>query len=66
MADLVSQLLMLIVLAFCLWLGLLSTLRRMSVPLPGFVAAVLSWAAAVLSIVWTIDVLRRTGGWPLM
>jgi len=38
----------------------------MSVPLAGFVAAVLSWAVAVLSIVWPIDVLRRTGGWPLM
>ncbi len=66
MADLVSQPLKLIVLTFCLWLGLLSTFRWMSVPLVGFVAAVLSWAVAVLSIVWTIDVLRRTGGWPVM
>ena len=66
MADLVSQLLMLIVLAFCLWLGLLSTVRRMSVPLAGFVAAVLSWAVATLSIVRAADVLRRTGYWPLV
>jgi hypothetical protein len=66
MADLVSQILVLIVLAFCLSLGLLSTFRRMSVPLAGFVAAVVSWAVAMLSIVWTIDVLRRTGNWLLM
>ncbi len=66
MADLVSQILVLILLAFCLWLGLLSTFRRVNIPLAGFVAALLSWAVATLSAAWTIDVLRRIGYWPLV
>jgi membrane-anchored protein YejM (alkaline phosphatase superfamily) len=66
MADITSQILVLIVLAFCLWLGLLLTFRWMKMPLASFLAAVLSWAVATLSIAWTIDVLRGSGHWPLM
>jgi len=66
MTDLASQILVLIVLAFCLWMGLLSAFRRVNIPLAGFVAALLSWVVATLSVAWTIDVLRRTGHWPLV
>ncbi|MBI4636495.1 MAG: hypothetical protein HY727_09125 [Candidatus Rokubacteria bacterium] len=66
MADLGGQMLVLIVIAFCLWLGLLSLFRRANVPLAGFVAALLSWAVATLLLAWTIEVLRRTGYWPLV
>jgi hypothetical protein len=66
MPSLVSQILALVVLAFCFWLGLILTFNRANVPLAGFAAAIMSWVIATMSLAWALDVLRRTGGWPLV
>ena len=65
MTNLASELVVLTGLAFCLWLAILSTLRGVNVPLAGVIAAVLSWAGATLSLAWTVELLQRTGHWPL-
>lgn len=66
MADLESQILVLTVVAFCLWVSLLWPLQRMSGRLAGLIAAVLSWVGASVSAEWIVAVLRRSGFWPLV
>ncbi len=66
MADLESQILVLIAVAFCLWIGLLWPLQKMNGRLAGVIAAVLSWVGASVSAEWIVAVLRRSGFWPLV
>lgn len=66
MAELGSRIVVVALLAFCLWIGLLTLLRGVNRPLAGVLAAVLSWAVASASAAWVIAVLRRAGLWPLV
>lgn len=66
MADLGSRIVVLALVAFCLWIVLLTVLRGVNRPLAGLLAAVLSWAVAGVSAAWVIAVLRRAGLWPLV
>lgn len=64
MPDLENHMLLLTVVAFCLWLGLLATCRVVGAPLAGIIAAVMSWAGVALSLTWVVDLLRRARLWP--
>ena len=64
--DLASQIIVLTAIAFCFWIGLLWSLRRIHGRMAGVIAAVLSWAGASASAAWFVEVLRRTGFWPLV
>jgi hypothetical protein len=66
MAELASRLLVLTVVAFCLWVVLLRALRRVSPPISGIVAALVSWGGASVAAGWIVAILRRTGYWPLV
>lgn len=66
MADLASRIVVLTLIAFCLWTGLLWMLRRVPRPLAGIFAAVLSWAVASASLAWVVAALRSAGFWPLV
>ena len=60
-----SRLVVLTVVAFCFWALLLWALRRVNPPIPGIVAALVSWGGASVAAGWIVAVLRRTGYWPL-
>ena len=64
--EIASRIVVLAVVAFCLWLIFLSMFRRLGHAAAGLVAAVLSWAAASVSVAWVVDALRRSGLWPLV
>jgi hypothetical protein len=66
MPDLENRILILALVAFWLWLGLLPTCRLARVPLAGFIAAILSWGSAALSLPWVVAVLQQRGLWPLV
>lgn len=66
MAELASRLVVVTVVAFCLWVVLLRLFRRLSSPLLGIVAAILSWGAASMAADWIVAMLRRGGLWPLV
>jgi hypothetical protein len=65
MAELASRLVVLTVVAFCFWAVLLWALRRVSSPVSGIVAALLSWGGASVAAGWIVAILRRAGFWPL-
>jgi hypothetical protein len=65
-ADLASRIVVLSVVAFGFWVVLLWALRRVSNPLGGLAAAVLSWSGASVAVGWLVIVLRRVGYWPLV
>lgn len=63
--DQVDQVLVWVVLAFCLWLALSGLIRRLRVPKPVLVAATLSWIVARLFI-WAVPlVLHEMGSWSM-
>ena len=66
MADLASRLVVVTTVAFCLWIVLLVVFRRMSSPILGLVAAILSWGGASVAAGWIVTMLRRGGFWPLV
>ncbi len=66
MEDLGSQILVLTAVAFCLWIGLLWPLQKLSARRAGVIAALLSWVGASVSAEWIVAVLRRSGFWPLV
>ncbi len=63
-----SQILVLTVVAFWFWLGLLWMLRKLNGrgSVAVVVAAILSWVGATASLAWVVAVLRRAGLWPLV
>ena len=66
LADLPSRLLVLVVIAFAVWLGLLLTFRRLPSPVAGLHAALLSWAVASMSAPWVVGALQHHHVWPLV
>jgi hypothetical protein len=66
MAELVSRLLIVTVMAFGLWLVLLVLFRRPSSTIFGLVAAIVSWGGASLAVGWIVPMLQRSGLWPLV
>jgi hypothetical protein len=45
---------------------LLVVFRRVSSPILGLVAAILSWGGASVAAGWIVTMLRRGGFWPLV
>ena len=66
MDHLASQVLVLIVVAFVVWVWLLLLLRRVQDPIVGVLAALLSWALASVSVPWLVDALQHHHAWPLL
>jgi hypothetical protein len=64
--DLASRIVVITVVAFGLWVVLLLTLRRLTHPLDGLVAAGLSWLGASVVTGWIVEFLQRAGFWPLV
>jgi len=66
MGNLVSQLLVLVIVAFVVWVWLLLLLRRVQEPMAGLLAALLSWALASVCVPWVVDALQHHHVWPLL
>ena len=66
MGDLASRLVVLVAVAFAVWLCLLVTFRRLPGPLAGLLAALLSWGVASVSAAWVVAVLQQDRLWPLV
>jgi len=64
--DLASRIIVLTAVAFCLWIGLMWSFRRVHGRVPGLVAAALSWAGASASAAWFVEVLKHARFWPLV
>ncbi len=63
MTDPVGQVLLWVLLAFCLWLVLMELGRKLAVPDVGVAAAMLSWLVARLCLWGVPTVLHRVGPW---
>jgi hypothetical protein len=66
MDNLASQVLVLVTVAFVMWVSLLLLLRRVQEPMAGLLAAVLSWALASVSVPWLVNALQQQHVWPLL
>ena len=66
MDHLASQLLVLVTVAFVVWVSLLLLLRPVHEPMAGVVAALLSWALASASVPWLVGALQHHHVWPLL
>lgn len=64
MANVAGHITVLTVVAFWLWLSLLSVLRRVRVPMAALIAAILSWVGAALSLTFIVSLLQRVRLWP--
>lgn len=61
MTAFASAVILATVVAFGIWVVLLRVLERTRMPFAGVIAAIVSWACASLSLLWTVDVLERAG-----
>jgi hypothetical protein len=66
LGDLASRLVVLVAVAFGVWLCLLVLFRRLPAPLAGLLAALLSWGLASVSAAWVVGVLQHHRLWPLV
>ena len=66
MQNFASQLLVLVTVAFVVWVWLLLLLRRAPASVAGLLAALLSWALASVSVPWVVDALQQHHVWPLL
>ena len=66
MENLASQLLVLVIVAFVVWVSLLVLLHRIQEPIAGVLAALLSWALASVCVPWVVGALQQHHVWPLL